>query len=118
MNSHLWKSIECRFACSKDTVIFEKALSSASLVPKTPSSLKKCWVPLRLFQGHRHFSWNTPLQCKDLANIAYMCDFVRFACTFAAENAPICLKISANIQNLILQIVYFMLNPTKLQREA
>ena len=33
--------------------------STASLVSRTPSSLKQSQVPLRLFQGHRHFSWKT-----------------------------------------------------------
>ena len=42
---HLWKGIECRFACFKDTVIFEKALSAALLVSRTPSSFKKRQVP-------------------------------------------------------------------------
>ena len=40
---HLWKSVECCCACSKDTVIFEKASSAAALVSRTPLSLKKCW---------------------------------------------------------------------------
>ena len=32
--------------------ILEKALSAASIVSRTLASLKKCRVPLRLFQGH------------------------------------------------------------------
>ena len=48
---HLWKSVECRFACFKDTVIFEIASSAALLVSRT-LLLKKRWGPLCLFQGH------------------------------------------------------------------
>ena len=44
--------------------------------------------------------------------------FLRFTCSFGPARGPICMKISATIQNSMLNIMYFMLHHFKMQGEA
>ena len=82
-------------------------LSAASLVSRTPSSLKKRRVPLCLFQGHSRFE-----------TVQGRHNYLQFAAIFAPSHGPICMKISVNVQNLMLNIMYIMLYPSKMQGEA
>ena len=120
---HLWKSNGCRNACFKDTVIFEKETSAATLVSRTQSSSKKCRVPLRLFQGPLSSlkKCRVPLRLiqghSRFETVQRRCDKCFFA-IFAPSHGPIGMKISVNVQNLILNITYFMLHCFKMQWEA
>ena len=44
--------------------------------------------------------------------------FLRFTCIFVPAHGPICMKVSATIQNLMLNTMYFMLHTFKMQGEA
>ena len=70
----------------------------------TPSSLEKCRAPLRLFCQ----DWNSARNVK-LAHVTAI---------FAPASGPIYVKILQTIHNLMLNIVYFMLSPSKVQGEA
>ena len=43
---------------------------------------------------------------------------MQFAAIFAPSHGPICMKISVNVQNLMLNIIYIMLYRSKMQGEA
>ena len=68
-------------------------------------------MPLRLFQGHSRFE-----------TVQGRHNYLQFAAILlllpAPSHGPICMKISVNVQNLMLNIIYIMLYPSKMQGEA
>ena len=58
---------------------------------------------------------NHPSKIQRRIKIAENSLFLRFSCNFAPAHGPICMKISATILNLMLNIMYIMLHHIKMQ---